>query len=101
MDIMDKQKSNGRFDWLPAAMPGVARLMRDKRREHGDAHVNLCWKRGVVELQPGWFYAREGALAVGAPFPGDEFDVLRQAQAASGGALVLIKLPAEVVAHGA
>lgn len=58
-----------RFDWLPAAMPGVARLMRDRRAQLGDAHVNECWRRGVIEREPGWFFAREGALAVGTPWP--------------------------------
>lgn len=64
-----KSGEPGRWAWLPALMPGVQRLMLDKRRELGDAHVNLCWRRGVVEQQPGWFFAREGALAVGTPWP--------------------------------
>ncbi len=49
-------------------MPGVARLMAEKRRTLGAAHVALCWKKGVIERQPGWFFAREGAIAVGTPF---------------------------------
>lgn len=56
-----------RWAWLPAAMPGVARLMAQRRRELGDAHVAECWRRGVLMGEPGWFFAREGALAVGAP----------------------------------
>lgn len=63
---MDKEVRD--WKWLPAQMPGVARLMRDKRAELGDAHVNECWKRGVVQRERGWFYAVEGALAVGTPF---------------------------------
>lgn len=62
---MDKKRD---WSWLPAQMPGVARLMRSKRAELGDDHVNLCWKRGVVDMQPGWFFAAEGALAVGTPW---------------------------------
>ena len=96
---MDKEGKKARWDWLPAAMPGVHRLVREKRRDVGDKHVNLCWQRGVVELQPGWFYAREGALAVGAPFEDDETKVMRQAQAQLGGALLLIRSPEEL--HGA
>ena len=67
---MDKGKETAgkRWAWLPAAMPGVARLMKDKRGEVGDAHVNECWQRGVVNGEPGWFFAREGALAVGTPW---------------------------------
>lgn len=64
---MDKGKAD--WSWLPARMPGVTRLMKDKRRAVGDAHVNECWKRGVVLCEPGWFFAREGALAVGTPWP--------------------------------
>lgn len=63
------QEAKRRFDWLPTAMPGVARLMRERRARLGDAHVNECWRRGVVEREPGWFFAREGALAVGTPWP--------------------------------
>lgn len=67
---MDKGKQD--WSWLPSQMPGVARLIRDKRATLGDQHVNLCWKRGVVEKQPGWFFAREGALAVGTPWKDDQ-----------------------------
>lgn len=56
------------WSWLPARMPGVARLIRERRAELGDAHVNECWKRGVVQREAGWFFAREGALAVGTPW---------------------------------
>lgn len=67
---MDKEKKAGSsWGWLPAAMPGVARLMREKRSAFGDAHVDECWRRGVMQLEPGWFFAREGALAVGTPWP--------------------------------
>jgi hypothetical protein len=55
------------WGWLPAAMPGVRRLMADKRRELGDLHVNRCWKHGVLERQPGWFLAVEGPVQVGTP----------------------------------
>jgi hypothetical protein len=69
---MDKELNpKKRWDWLPVQMPRVAALMKEKRRELGDAHVNECWKRGVVGMEPGWFFAREGALAVGAPWADD------------------------------
>jgi len=56
------------WSWLPTAMPGVARLVAEKRRIYGDAHVNECWQRSVVQLRPGWLFAREGALTVGTPW---------------------------------
>lgn len=88
---MDKKQEPGRWDWLPVAMPGVARLVAEHRRKMGDAHVNECWKRGVLKLEPGWFFAREGALAVGTPW-GDELMLnFAAAQITSTQALVVIR----------
>ena len=67
---MDKTETRN-WKWLPAQMPGVARIMADKRAQLGDDHVNECWKRGVLKQEPGWFFAREGALMVGTPWPDD------------------------------
>jgi hypothetical protein len=64
-------KATNRWSWLPAMMPGVARLMAEKRTQFGAAHVAECWRRGVVLGEPNWFYAREGAIAVGTPFEDD------------------------------
>lgn len=69
-----KTEQGKTWGWLPAHMPGVANLLADKRKEHGPAHVQLCWQRGVIEGQPGWFFAREGPLAVGTIWP-DAADV--------------------------
>lgn len=51
-------------------MPGVAALMAEKRRTLGDAYVVQCQQRGMAG-EPGWFFAREGCLAVGTPWPAD------------------------------
>ena len=67
MDKEESRKRSSRWGWLPAAMPGVAKLLAEKRRLYGDAHVNECWKRGVIDGEPGWFFAMEGTLAVGQP----------------------------------
>jgi hypothetical protein len=98
---MDKKEEGARksFDWLPAHMPGVAKLVREKRRLHGDAHVNECWRRGVVQREPGWFFAREGALAVGAPWDDPTMANFAAASVTSTQALLVIKLPE--VASGA
>lgn len=66
---MDKSKGEqkGRWSWLPAAMPEVARLIGEKKQLHGAAHVAKCWEQGVTEKQPGWLFAREGALSIGTP----------------------------------
>jgi len=61
------------WSWLPQQMPGVAKLIAEKRRKLGDAHINECWKRGVVQGLPGCFFAREGSLSVGTPWTDAEF----------------------------
>jgi len=63
-----KEEVKKRFDWLPVEMPVVTRLVREKRALFGNDHVNECWKRGVLMREPGWFFAREGSLAVGTPW---------------------------------
>ena len=63
---MDKVERK-RFDWLAAEMPRVVVLLRERRKADGAAHVNECWRRGVLLGEPGWFFAREGAVAVGTP----------------------------------
>jgi hypothetical protein len=70
---MDRTEDGAKksFDWLSIHMPGVAKLVKEKRRLHGDKHVNECWRRGVLQREPGWFFAREGALAVGTPWADD------------------------------
>lgn len=66
---MDKTKdpARERYAWMPALMPGVAKLMAEKRAALGQAHVAECWKRGMAG-EPGWFFAWEGALAIGTPW---------------------------------
>ncbi len=66
MDKEQKPKQNS-FAWLPQFMPGVAKLIREKRAQMGDAHVNECWRRGVMAGEPGWFFAAENRLSVGIP----------------------------------
>lgn len=53
------------WNWLPQQMPGVAKLLADKRAEVGDEWVQHCWKKGVIEREPGWFFAGEGAVMIG------------------------------------
>jgi hypothetical protein len=50
------------------AMPRVADIVRTRRAEMGDAWVQQCQQRGLAG-EPGWFYAREGALAIGRLWP--------------------------------
>lgn len=90
---MDKEWKQG-FDWLPAQMPRVAALMKTRRAQDGDAHVNECWKRGVLRGEPGWFFAHEGALSVGTPDPGWDWRKWPELQGVPGvttGALLFLK----------
>lgn len=90
---MDRAEgSRSRWAWLPVHMPGVARLMRDRKARHGDAWVAECWRRGVVERRPGWFLAAEGALVVGALDEGSARDLLlfQQAQGFAPGSALLV-----------
>lgn len=57
-------------------LPGVIALIKQRKSEMGAAHVNRCWQHGVLQCQPGWFYAREGAVAIGTPFFGSEIETL-------------------------
>ena len=91
---MDKTagKGSNRWAWLPVAMPGVARLMAAKRLEVGAAHVAECWSRGVLKGEPGWFFAREGPLAVGTPFDVADWETVTATQA-----LLVLKEPSHAV----
>jgi hypothetical protein len=72
------------------AMPVTADMVRDYRRVLGDAHVTECIKRGLAG-EPGWFFAREGTLAVGTAWGGDP-DILALFQAqGSTGAFVMLR----------
>lgn len=76
---MDKKgDEKGRWAWLPLQMPGVARLMAEKKALFGVEHVSACWKHGVIDKQPGWLFAREGSLSVGTP-PDNDPEVLQLA----------------------
>ena len=88
---MDKKPELNRWAWLPAAMPGVARLMAEKRSKLGREHVSLCWRRGVIEQQPGWFFAREGALAVGTPWDDPVLANFAALQVTSTQALLILR----------
>lgn len=89
---MDNVKKD-RWNWLPAAMPGVVRLMAEKRKLFGDAWVAECWKRSIAG-EPGWFFAREGALAIGTPWTGDpELENFAALRVTSTQALVMLREP--------
>lgn len=93
---MDKNSRQQSWKWLPEQMPGVAKLIAERRTTYGEAHVAECWKRGVLQREPGWFFAREGALAVGAPFDDPAFANFAAAQVASTQAVLVMREPGAV-----
>ncbi len=83
------------WGWLPKHMPGVAVVIAEKRALHGAAWVNECWHKGVVEAQPGWFFAAQGSMAVGVPPAGMAEAFFGEVQTKyAGSCLVFIKEPA-------
>lgn len=90
---MDKEQGRKRWGWLPVEMPGVTRLMKEKRAKYGDQWVNECWRRGVVDGEPGWFFAGEGALMVGTLFEDPELLAFAQAKVTRTQALVIMREP--------
>lgn len=96
--MVDKGKVE-RWDWVPELMPGVRRQIVELRAKHGPDHVAECWKRGVVQREPGWFFAAEGAVTVGIPWGDELMRSLAWNQVDRGQALVYIKQPE--ASHGA
>jgi hypothetical protein len=58
------------FAWMRGAMPGVAQRIAELRQQWGDEHVTHCMRQGLTGV-PGWFFAREGVIAVGTPWDDD------------------------------
>ena len=87
------------WKWLPREMPGVAKLIAERRQQDGSAWVNECWKRGVEQLEPGWFFAVEGALMVGVL--GDDAKILALAMARLSPTQSFLMLKTKEAANGA
>lgn len=87
--------SKSRWDWLPQQMPRVSALIAERRQKHGAEWVSQCWQRGVVAGEPGWFYAAEGAIAVGTPLSAEVVTTYHQVRASVPGSVLLdMKVPA-------
>jgi len=67
MDKKAKPKSSWAF--MQEHMPGVVARIKEGRDKGEGAHIDLCWRRGVVSLEPGWFWAYEAGVSVGVPGP--------------------------------
>ena len=67
MDRKPKPKSSWAF--MQDHMPLVLARIAQKRADGEGAHLDLCWRRGVINLEPGWFWAYEAGVSVGVPGP--------------------------------
>ena len=96
---MDKGQETNRWAWLPAAMPGVAKLVGEKRAKYGAAWVAKCWERSMVAGEPGWLFAREGPVAIGTPWDDPELANFAARHVMRTEALLLMREPE--AGHGA
>jgi hypothetical protein len=72
---MDKKRLNidpKQYQVLVPLMPGLGALIQEKRELYGAKWVAECWRMGVLEGEPGWFFARQGSVSVGTPPSVDE-----------------------------
>lgn len=90
MDTRTKQS----FGWLPEQMPKVAQLIKEEREKNGPEWLAECWKRGVVMGEPGWFFACEGVLAIGAVWE-DARVLAIESQVYGPGRALLVLRPSE------
>lgn len=56
------------WSWVQQHMPELVREIAEWRQAGLGAHVDTCWRLGVLEGKPNCFYAQEGPIALGTPF---------------------------------
>ena len=64
---MEDGKKRSKWFWLPAFMPKVDAMLKERRVQDGEEWVAHCWRESVVQGKPGFFWACEGAVAIGVP----------------------------------
>jgi hypothetical protein len=79
-------------------MPQCTAELREIREAGEGAHLDECWRRGVLGGEPGWFFAREGPISLGTPFdappPGSvRGEIERASYAPQGQILMLAAFP--------
>jgi hypothetical protein len=94
---MDRPKRD--WSWLAQHMPRVVAMLRERRANGQGMHIDECWRRGVIDQEPGWFYASEAGVSLGVPdqhLLADPVLVDLRAQF-SGAAVLLLKNQPRVV----
>jgi hypothetical protein len=69
MDGSTAKSSSARQSWafMTERMPRTVARIKEARQRGEGPHVDLCWRRGVQGLEPGWFWAYEAGVSVGVP----------------------------------
>lgn len=80
--------------WVSTFMPGVAKLIAERRAQFGSAWVGRCWHESVVKRNPGWLFVREGTVAIGTPWDDPLLANFAAQSITAGQALVIIREPA-------
>nr|WP_316642869.1 hypothetical protein [uncultured Roseateles sp.] len=96
MDMMDTELPTRDWSWVAAAMPRVKKQIAIQRSLFGDEYVDECLRRSLAG-EPGWFFAREGPIALGTPWDTDVLKNFAALTAASREVLVVLKEPQHVV----
>lgn len=91
MDTRTESKMD--WSWVKLFMPGVTRLMGEKRAEFGPEWIGQCWRAGVIEQKPGWFFAAEGALTIGMPWDDEVIDMYVKTRWTNSQAIVVLRMP--------
>lgn len=81
-------------------LPTVVARIREARQRGDGLHVDTCWRRGVVGLEPGWFWAYEAGVSVGVPDAAmlAEPNMQELLTSCPGTSLLLLRRPDAVVA---
>lgn len=89
---MEVKKPPARWPWIPEAMPLAYRQIEELRARWGAAYVNDCIMRGMAG-EPGRFFARERAVAVGTPWDDPVMANFAALQVTATQALVVLPAP--------
>jgi hypothetical protein len=56
--------------FMAERMPRTVARMKEARSKGQGAHLDACWRNGVIDLKPGWFWAYEAGVSIGVPDEG-------------------------------
>jgi hypothetical protein len=87
--------------FMAERMPKTVALIKEARLRGDGPHLDLCWRRGVQGLEPGWFWAYEAGVSVGLPSVDMLASPAMQSLLATQPGANVLMLREKEVAHGA